>query len=65
MDAQLQAQDKPADWVADCSDIFCGKPIHFGDRAIQLGEQYFCDERCFVAAHSAKPVLAGTETLTV
>lgn len=59
-------QDKPLDWVADCGEIFCGKPIHFGDRCI-LDENgdHFCNESCFIAANGAKPVRAGTEEFTI
>lgn len=57
-------QDKPLDQVGQCADIFCQRPIHFGDRCIQRGNELYCNEHCYIGS-TARIVEAGTETLTI
>jgi hypothetical protein len=65
LNGQVVEQDKPLDLVANCAHPFCKKPIHFTERCLKIGNDHYCNEKCFVDWSGAQIIKAGTETLTI
>lgn len=57
-------QDKPLDFVADCSAEHCRERIYFGDVCyVDEHGDYFCSEYCYVRGTGGAKVKAGMEEL--